>query len=552
MESVKMKKVTNKCLNNKLISLKSLFFNYLVHSFNNKSYLIGISYFFAFSGTKKSSIFSKNSKIKKTSVAVEIIQFKYYTFGTVIALLGIIISNNSMATLSATTVKVIHGHEPYLTLDGGVTPITTLNELLSITLSDGSLISPEEDNSSADKPIELPNSINTFNRIQSVIPLPSAGNENYPSVSFDTLIAEPYHYWADSDGDSDAKASGELKVRWENYKNVDITQQVKANPNNALDPCEAPYKLTLSSTDVLLSTKYGDPKTSYFKGASHSYYIKPKIDVPLVCYAQPNLNNGKKEYAGPKEQWDPDNGFKVQSLKNASKNFPTTGANNLSFKLILTGMTAREMIAINSSTVKSVSGSGITLSLMAENGALDSNIVLVTLKGPTKDSSNKTFKPSRFELYRDVKKNLLYQFKIDRWYIVKSGNTDMHYSNAISFCDSLSTLSQKYAVPAIQDYTNANGHGWNLGAPGQGNTYQRRISYFNEYTGKWVGGLFNEWGIIYDYSGTDWLFGDYWVIDTYQESNGEPIKRYNVYAQIGDVDFSFNQGNSDRVACVTW
>ncbi|OCG40761.1 hypothetical protein [Gilliamella sp. Bif1-4] len=357
------------------------------------------------------------------------------------------------------------------------------------------MISVQEDSSRIYDPIELPTSIDTFSHIQNLIPLSSQGNKSYPTIALDTLIAEPYHHWADSDGD--AKASGELRVKWENYKNIDITQQVKDNPNNVLAPCEAPYKLTLSLTDVLLSTKYGNPNKNYFNGTSHSYYIKPKIDEPLVCYVQPNLNNGSGRHAGPKEQWDPDNGFKVQSLSDASKNFPTTVANNLYFKLMLAGMTAKKMIAINGNTVKPVSGTGITLLLTAENNELDGNIVRVTLKEPTKDSRNKAFKPSTFELYDDTAKKLIYQFKIDRWFIVKLGDTGQDYNNAVSFCNSLSSSSQRYSVPAAQDYTNANGNYWYQGVPGQENVYQRRISYINN--SRWIGGLFSEWGIIYDY-----------------------------------------------------
>ncbi|OCG59030.1 hypothetical protein [Gilliamella sp. GillExp13] len=140
---------------------------------------------------------------------------------------------------------------------------------------------------------------------------------------------------------------------------------------------------------------------------------------------------------------------------------------------------------------------------------------------------------------------MIYQFKIEHWFIVKSGDTSQNFNNALSFCKNLSS-PQTYFVPEVQDYTNANGFGWNFGVPGQGNTYQRRISYWNSSNNKWVGGLFNEWGIIYDYRDAGWDFGDYWVIN---ESQG---KRYNVFAQFGDVDFLFNHPSSDRVACFTW
>ncbi|OCG40763.1 hypothetical protein [Gilliamella sp. Bif1-4] len=458
-------------------------------------------------------------------------------------------ANNSIA-LSATTNKVIQGSAPYLTFDGGATKVTSIEGLLGINLPNSSYIpsginsalypNAKVDTSSTDNPIEMPNITDTFADIQTIVPV-----SNYPEVSLTNLVNAPYNYGRDDDGDGSISATGQLTIKWQDKNGKDITNDVKKQPNKPLNICNSPYKLTLTATNTRLWTTYGIPYESRFTGASHSYYIKPNIDKPLVCYAQPNLNYGTNEYAGPEEQWDQNHGFKVQDLGNASKNFPTTGANNLYFKLILEGMTARQMIAINGNKVNPVLGKGITLSLSAENNALEGNIVRITLKGPTQNSVNKTFRPTRFELYSDTaKKNLIYQFKIERWFIVKPGDTGQNYNNALSFCKNLSS-PQTYFVPEVQDYTNANGFGWNFGVPGQGNTYQRRISYWNS-SNKWVGGLFNEWGIIYDYRDAGWDFGDYWVIN---ESQG---KRYNVFAQFGDVDFQFNRPSSDRVACFTW
>ncbi|OCG38295.1 MULTISPECIES: hypothetical protein [unclassified Gilliamella] len=465
---------------------------------------------------------------------------------TLFTCIYLLLPANSAIALSATTNKVIRGSAPYLTFDGGATKITSVEGLLGIKLPNSSYIPPginsalypnaQVDTSNADNPIEMPNITDTFADIQTIVPV-----SNYPEVSLTNLVNA---YGRDDDGDGSISASGQLTIKWQDKNGKDITNEVKKQPNKPFNICNAPYKLTLTATDTRLQTTYGIPGESQFSGASHSYYIKPNINKPLVCYAQPNLNHGTNQYAGPEEQWDQNYGFKVQDLGNASKNFPTTGANNLYFKLMLEGMTARQMIAINGNKVNPVSGTGITLSLSAENNALEGNIVRITLKGPTQNSMNKTFHPARFELYSDTaKKNLIYQFKIDRWFIVKPGDTGQNYNNALSFCEKLSS-PQTYFVPAAQDYTNANGNGWNLGVPGQGNTYQRRISYWN--SSRWVGGLFNEWGIIYDYHDAGWSSGDYWVIDEFQG------RRYNVFAKLGDVDFAFYRPSSDRVACVAW
>ncbi|MWP46126.1 hypothetical protein [Gilliamella sp. Pas-s27] len=449
----------------------------------------------------------------------------------------------SSQALSAQTSRVIQGTAPYLTFDGGTTKAMSVEGLLGIKLPHGSYIpsgvnsvlypNATVDTSSINNPIEMPNATDSFADIQTMVPVAS-----YPEILLTNLVNPPYNYGRDDDGDGDINATGNLIIKWQDKNGKDITGDVKANPSRQLNICDAPYKLTLTATEAELWTAYGVPRKNRFSGASHSYYIKPHIDIPSVCYAQPKLANGTGEYAGPKEQWDQDYGFKVQSLSDASKNFPTTGANNLYFKLILTGMTARQMIAINGNMVQPVLGTGIKLSLTAEN----KNTVRVTLKGPTKDSINKTFNPAKFELYRDTAGNLLYQFKIDRWFIVKPGDTGQNYDNAVSFCENLSS-PQTYFVPAAQDYTNANGSGWNFGVPGQGNTYQRRISYRS--TSRWVGGLFNEWGIIYNYRDAGWDSGDYWVTDVSKEG-----RRYNVFALFGDVDVEFWKRNTDRVACV--
>lgn len=57
--------------------------------------------------------------------------------------------------LSAQTSKVIEGTAPYFTFDNGLNKVTTTNDLLGITLSDGTKITPQTNNS-AITPIVLP------------------------------------------------------------------------------------------------------------------------------------------------------------------------------------------------------------------------------------------------------------------------------------------------------------------------------------------------------------------------------------------------------------
>jgi hypothetical protein len=65
----------------------------------------------------------------------------------------------------------------------------------------------------------------------------------------------------------------------------------------------------------------------------------------VVHYVRPVLCRGTREYAGPADIWNPDKGFLVQSINPESynQNFPTTGAHNLYFDLLITGIEPEEL-----------------------------------------------------------------------------------------------------------------------------------------------------------------------------------------------------------------
>jgi hypothetical protein len=536
---------------NKFILRKPLLFKFLALLLHYQAYPIGTLYFL----NLVSRIYSQYSLRIVKNQTLQVIQLnlnvKRHIFRSLVALLSLMMSSYVMAVLSTQTNRVINGHKPYFTLDGGVTAVNASNELLSITLSDGRTILALEDTSSADDPIVLPSSTDTFSHIQSLIPLPSAGNKNYPSVTLDTLISDPYYYWADSDDDGNAKASGELKVKWQNYKNVDITQRVKNNLDTILDPCEAPYKLTLSSTDVLLSTEYGVPSESHLKGDSHSYYIKPKPNenVASVCYAQPNIwidsttSNHFADLDGP--DWRAGEGFIPQDINNPVKNFPSTGANGLFFKIKVEGITAQQIIQFNGQTVQPESGQGVILKLSAEGNK--NNVVKIMLEGPDQFSRDRTFIPSVFKLYADNdKKRLLYSFKLARWYInTTKDRGKFTRQEAINFCGD---LRYNYRLAGVSDLTNANSTrdlgGWTRGLPDRDHTfdhYRRQLSYHNGRM--WIGGLFNEWGYVSAWGGR------YWTINSNRMSRWGDEKYYHVINYSGRIEF--DTGNDSKVACVT-
>ncbi|MWP60956.1 hypothetical protein [Gilliamella sp. Pas-s25] len=468
----------------------------------------------------------------------EVISFEKLTKQTSVALLGLMVSTKAIG-LSATTSNVIQGSAPYLTMDGGVTKAMSEEGLLGIKFPDGSVyIAPgantdlypdaRVDNSSLNSPITLPDEARTFADIQTLVPL--TGNSHYPRIDLNNLIGDPYNYWGDAEGDGNASATGSLTVAWKNADNKDITAEIKANPNKLLTACDVPYQLTITATNGHLSTEYGVPQTSTFNNISHTYYLGVKADKPSACYAYPNsqydaaLGDAFFEMVdGP--NWVRFAGFKVNNADKPSDNFPTTGANNLHFFLLLSGITPEQIIAANGATVSAESGHGVTLSLSADQvnwnyrwAGTDANEesaawnarpiairsgLKIKLKGPTLDSIDKRFSPSLFKLYADSSHTkLLYSFKIERWYINNPFYYDenwhmsynaMTHEQAIQFCQG---LGSNYRLPAVNDYTNTNNSwlGWNGGLPetdGLG-FYQRRLSF--KRGNRWIGGLFNEWG----------------------------------------------------------
>lgn len=438
-----------------------------------------------------------------------------FTFNKLLLVLSIGLFLNNAQALSATTINKIQGEAPYLTFDGGITKVETVEPLLGIKLPNGDEVSVNNDTSSITEPIELATNAR-FDDVETLVTLPTNGNDNYPNISLNSLIGDPFNYWEDVDGDADVTATGTLSVKWQTADNRDITQIVKDNPHGLLTGCDMPYKLTLGATKGSLSTQYGNPNIRNFNASSHTYYFKTKIDRPYVCYAKPILYfeyaNNKDLYDVDGPDWASTKGFRVQDISSPEKNFPSTGSDKLFFKLIPTvGITAQEVININGTVIQAESGVGVTLKLSAE----DTNTVRVTLQGPNEYSGDKSFEPSVFKLYSDSSKNqLLYSFKLQRWYIVRSDKDDYYYfsrTSAVNFCNN---LGYNYRLTNVSDLTNAN----NLllysrdGIPSRNyNYYRRQLSY--KINDKWIGGLTNEWGVIttYRYPEANYTADFYWT-----------------------------------------
>ncbi|MCX8675959.1 hypothetical protein J3U16_11735, partial [Gilliamella sp. B3023] len=304
----------------------------------------------------------------------------------------------------------------------------------------------------------------------------------------------PNNYWGDDDGDSGVSATGSLSLSI-----VDKNGQTVSR-NSVLTTCNSPYKVTLSSTNGTLSTRYGFPNRSTFSASNVTYYVNPKAG-PVVCFVRPNLMYGKRgddsytpswDFAGPASMWDPDRGFLTQKTDPLyyGQNFPTTGLNGLYFDLDISGSS-------QPLSWSPVSRGGITVTM--SNSTATS--VRVTLTGPyATTSQHRSNNPGRistpslpqtFELVgRDNNGTpvVKYGFTLKQWFVNRDFIPGLYHDH-LSWCNRIG-----YRMPRLKDLTNSvriaypTISGATPSSPG--NHYMRHIG----------SGFFTEWGNMGDYS----------------------------------------------------
>ena len=410
--------------------------------------------------------------------------------------------------LSASTTEYIHGNPPYLTFDNGVTKVTTTDGLLWITLSDGTHITPATNTSTAVNPIQLPVTNQSFADIVMSIPT------NTNSIALSALIGAPYNYWGDEDGDGQGTngvtASGNLSVRITDKANHAVSRSA------TLDICDAPYKVELTSTNGSIVTQYGLPNSSRFNSGTATYYISPKA-TPKICYAKPTLIYSGDIYAGPADIWTLNKGFLVQSTEPSSysRNFPTTGANNLYFDLDIVGVNGSAL------TWPTVSQGGITATMTPSPD--NANNIRVTLTGPAATSSQQSsatpgsvatpILPQTFVIEGKDSRNktvLSYGFVLKQWFVNrgKKGDTAANHS---SWCQN---LGGGYRLPQVKDLTNAVCSGRSSDFFCQGAVGATPSSNDNHYQRNISAGFFTEWGYVGIYTAAGFVNTPYWTSDS--------------------------------------
>ncbi|WP_141674983.1 hypothetical protein [Gilliamella sp. Bif1-4] len=232
----------------------------------------------------------------------------------------------------------------------------------------------------------------------------------------------------------------------------------------------------------------------------------------VINYARPNLERGVGIYAGPADIWNLKKGFLVQSINPESynQNFPTTGAHNLYFDLLITGIEPEEL------TWEPVTLGGITATVtnvVAKDWWLpyeDWGVVArVKLTGPEARTQRNNPKPSQiakpqlpqtFELVgRDIYgvEVVKYGFVLRQWF-VNRGRRWSIYSDHLAWCNSLG-----YRMPRVRDLTNANYNNLGAAPSSSDNHYKRHIG----------AGFFTEWGTMSNYTDAGFVSTGYWTSD---------------------------------------
>ncbi|WP_176713248.1 hypothetical protein [Gilliamella sp. Imp1-1] len=248
---------------------------------------------------------------------------------------------------------------------------------------------------------------------------------------------------------------------------------------------------------------------------------------PVINYVRPNLFWGdwdSGDFAGPADIWNPYKGFLVQSINPESYNlnFPTTGAHNLYFDLLISG------VDINELTWEPVTLGGITATVTnvvakdrwipyADRGQV---VARVKLTGPEArnqwDNPNpspiaKPRLPQTFELVgRDISTGdevVKYGFVLKQWF-VNRGMPGGIYSDHLAWCNSLG-----YRMPRVRDLTNAVCSGWGSTSMCQGAVGAKPSSSGNHYQRHIGAGFFTEWGPMELFTDAGFVYGVFWTSD---------------------------------------
>ena len=381
-----------------------------------------------------------------TSKAVAI---KLYTLVVLLCLLYSI----PVLALNEVTASNINGTSPYITINQDRSPSDIIDLLWIAVKKDDNQTQiapsnneqgPNEDpnliyyrpdfNSSPDELIDLPSSIDTFDKIITLV-----SDYKKEQEELETILTDK-QYFEDNDGDDGFKATGTFKIEIKDSDNKAVKLSDK------LDDCVGFYAVTLTTSDSELSTTYGLPNNKNYPSASKTYYVRSLSGgLPHVCWLQPSLEKGYPPYAYTQQEyddyfnewprykdetivWSPTKGFKPaeKHLERPWGNFPTTAADKLYFNVVLSGAKWQDV-----SYTKSRESQAVGLKLSGKN-----NILRVEFNGPTfSEKPDDAILDELWDLGFSLKvgNRVIYSFELEYWFFI-STNTAKDFNYAYQYC----------------------------------------------------------------------------------------------------------------------
>ncbi|WP_294883048.1 hypothetical protein [uncultured Gilliamella sp.] len=383
-----------------------------------------------------------------TSKAVAI---KLYTLVVLLCLLYSI----PVLALNEVTASNINGTSPYITINQDRSPSDIIDLLWIAVKKDDNQKQiapsnneqgPNEDpnliyyrpdfNSSPDELIDLPSSIDTFDKIITLV-----SDYKKEQEELETILTDK-QYFEDNDGDDGFKATGTFKIEIKDSDNKAVKLSDK------LDDCVGFYAVTLTTSDSELSTTYGLPNNKNYPSASKTYYVRSLSGgLPHVCWLQPSLEKGYPPYAYTQQEYDdyfnewprykdqttvwlPTKGFKPaeKHLERPWANFPTTAADKLYFNVVLSGAKWQDV-----SYTKSRESQAVGLKLSGKN-----NILRVEFSGPTfSEKPDDAILDELWDLGFSLKvgNRVIYSFELEYWFFISTDTVKgLKYANQYCQC----------------------------------------------------------------------------------------------------------------------
>lgn len=532
--------------------------------------------------------------------SLKLLKIKYFLL--FLSFLTVLTNINNVNALSSVSVGKVRGSLPYITFDGGQTKVTKLSSLLIMRTPDGRTFVPENDvtiifpnsiidSSNPRNPIEVPDGTR-WQDIGTFVPLGS-GQAYDSAISINDLLWSR-SLWYDVDGDNNYYGTGYMALKWQDSSGADISNFVKTHQDWQLDPCDSPYRLTITVTNSDFSTQYGIPREVKGNvGSSHTYYLRPKITTPYVCYARPpDVSNDSTSGSGLPDlngsAWVAGKGFKPQDIYYPPKNFPTIGGKNLSFDLIIAGLTAQQVLegygdgiiyGVNFEDNNPPKDGRENLNTKSDDNKVDFSVRTFNLMAKLSIAPNQDIntgnklritiwansgivivpvitRGSAFYIDYKATNTRLYSFKIKKWFVVADRTCEEFYTPV----DVNAPMTHTYFHdPAISDLTNANGFTWNGGIPGRNiNNYRREITSYSSYVFEnhrkgWKpreywgvnlinGGLFSEWGNITEATHPNSDFGqggNYFTNNEYEKTPKRDNKGKIVKDKKGNIIYEY-------------